>query len=57
MKRIILFFVALSIIYTSGAQDSTKVKVMNKNVVTVVDDSTGTRVKVGDEKWSRDNNR
>jgi hypothetical protein len=49
MKRIILFFVALSIIYTSGAQDSTKVKVMNKNVVTVVEDSTGTRVKVGDK--------
>jgi len=48
MKRIILFCIALLIIYTSGAQDSTKVKVMNKNVVTVVEDSTGTHVKVGE---------
>jgi hypothetical protein len=48
MKRIILLFLALGQFFLNYGQDSTKVRVMNKNVVTVLEDSTGTKVKVGE---------
>lgn len=49
MKQILLLFLASGMMLTGRAQDTTKVNIMNKKVVTVSEDSTGTRVKVGGE--------
>lgn len=47
MKRLFLLLTAIALVSSASAQDSTKVKVLNKNVVTVREDSVGTQVKVG----------
>ena len=48
MKRIILLFLTMGLFSLTNGQDSTQVRVMKKNVVTVLEDSTGTKVKVGE---------
>lgn len=51
MKQFISIFIALLITLNLSAQkDSTKVNVLNKNIVTVVDGVHSTNVKIGDEK-------
>ena len=50
MKRFILLIAAVLTVYTAMAQDTTKVKVNEKEVVTVTEDTTATRVKVMDKE-------
>ena len=47
-----LFILILSVFFVSGiwAQDTTKVGVAKKNVVTVIEDGNGTQVKVGNDR-------
>lgn len=47
MKRIFLLLTAVACAFTLQAQDTTKVKVLNKNVVSVIENNAGTQVKVG----------
>ena len=48
MKRLMtLFFAGILTLHLMGQTDTTSVKVLKKNVVTVVDDVKGTQVKVG----------
>ena len=49
MKKIILLLAGVLLIFSISAQDSTKVKVLDKNIVTVTEDSTGTQVKIGNK--------
>jgi hypothetical protein len=50
MKRILIFvFVSLITLQLSAQTDSTKVKVLDHNIVTVNEDGRGTQVKVGEE--------
>lgn len=51
MKQTISLLIGILIVNILIAQnDSTKVKVLNKNVVTVVEDNKGTQVKVGNDR-------
>jgi hypothetical protein len=49
MKKILLIMVGCFLIYNITAQDSTKIRVLDKNIVTVVEDSVGTQVKIGNK--------
>lgn len=50
MKQLILLFISIILVTGLWAQDTTRVNVMKKNVVTVVDGSKGTQVKVGNNR-------
>jgi hypothetical protein len=47
MKKILLVMAGCLLILNINAQDSAKVKVLDKNIVTVVEDNDGTKVKIG----------
>ncbi len=50
MKQLLILILSLVLATGSWAQDTTNVKVLKKNVVTVVDGNKGTQVKVGNER-------
>lgn len=50
MKQLLLLFISIILVTGTWAQDTTKVNMMKKNVVTVVDDNKGTQVKVGNDR-------
>ncbi len=51
MKQLIPMFFSVVLVFNLTAQtDTTEVKMLKKNVVTVVEDGKGTRVKVGNDK-------
>lgn len=49
MKTFILFLMIASMVISLKAQDTTKVQSGDQNIVTVVEDSTGTHVKIGSD--------
>lgn len=49
MKSLILLCLSFAIMWNAGAQDTTRVKGTEKEIVTVKDDSTRTVVKVGEK--------
>lgn len=50
MKKILLLMVCILFVLCNQAQDSTKVKVLDKNIVTVTENDSGTQVKIGNRE-------